>query len=268
VRRSRVKAAVFLGGGRITSALVAGLRLASSKTPIIVHDRNAKKLRQLQRQYGVFPEPDLNRAVARAGLLIVAVRPDSVRQLLASIGGIKQPLAAINVAAGISLSTLRAQLGKPVMWARAMPSPTCRVRRGLTALAYSRAMPAAARKRVHDLFASVGEVLDLSETKFDAFTVTYSVSHGYHAVATLARAAQRIGLDRRTALTAAAHAMAAGMLAWRQGDSSLEELLQEAATPGGIAACVMNALESAGYDQIVEKALRAGLATAKRNASR
>src|SRR5436305_11873797 len=113
MRRTRVKATVFVGGGRITSALVAGLRLASYKTPIIVHDRNPKKLAQLQRQYAVITEPDLNRAVASAGLLIVAVRPDSIRQLLAAIGGIERPLAAISVAAGIPLSTLHAQLGKP-----------------------------------------------------------------------------------------------------------------------------------------------------------
>jgi pyrroline-5-carboxylate reductase len=31
---------VFLGGGRITNALVAGLRLAKYDKPIIVHDRN------------------------------------------------------------------------------------------------------------------------------------------------------------------------------------------------------------------------------------
>ena len=48
-----MKAIVFLGGGRITSALVAGLRLAKYDKPIIVHDRNPGKLRQLKKQYGV-----------------------------------------------------------------------------------------------------------------------------------------------------------------------------------------------------------------------
>ena len=30
---------VFLGGGRITSAMVAGLRLARTKHKLVVHDR-------------------------------------------------------------------------------------------------------------------------------------------------------------------------------------------------------------------------------------
>ena len=53
-------AVVFLGGGRITSALLAGLRLAGFRQPIVVHDRNPHKLRQLQRLYDVQAEPDLH----------------------------------------------------------------------------------------------------------------------------------------------------------------------------------------------------------------
>ncbi len=84
----RKNAVVFLGGGRITSALLAGLRLAGFRQPVVVHDRNPHKLRQLKRQYDVQVEPDLHRAVEQAHLLIVAVRPDGVRDLLRQIGQI------------------------------------------------------------------------------------------------------------------------------------------------------------------------------------
>jgi pyrroline-5-carboxylate reductase len=77
-----MKATVFLGGGRITSALISGLRLAGYGQPIIVHDRHASKMRQLQRQFGVGAERDLQRAIAQAGLLVVAVRPDSSPRLV------------------------------------------------------------------------------------------------------------------------------------------------------------------------------------------
>ena len=41
----RTKATVFLGGGRITGALAAGLRLAGYEREIIVYDRNPEKVR-------------------------------------------------------------------------------------------------------------------------------------------------------------------------------------------------------------------------------
>jgi len=261
-----MSAIVFLGGGRITSALLAGLRLAQYKQPIIVHDIDLQKLRDLQRAYGVEVESDLRRAVNEAKLLIIAVRPDSVGQLLRHINFVDWPLGAVSLAAGVPLSTLRADLRPPVCWARAMPSPTCRSGRGLTAVTFGRNFPPRCQREVCQLFSAVGPVLEIPESKFDAFTATYSCSHGYHALATLAAAAKKIGLDHQTALTAAAHALADGIAAWRDSDTSLDALIHEAATPGGIAAAVMNAMDRAGYARVVQKGLEAGRKRAQKNA--
>jgi pyrroline-5-carboxylate reductase len=263
-----VKATVFLGGGRITAALVAGLRLAKYDKPIIVHDCHPGKLRQLKKQYGVAVEPNLHRAVEQARLLIIAVRPDSVSDLLREIGNLDRPLSAISLAAGIPLSKLRARLGPPVRWVRAMPSPVCRSGRGLTALTFGRTFSRNAKREVKGLFEKAGTVLEIPESRFDAFTVTYSSSHGYHALATLAASAQRLGLNRKTALTAAAHALADGILSWREGKIPLAQLLNEAATPGGIAAMAMSAMDASGYERIIQQGLRAGMARARTNARR
>jgi pyrroline-5-carboxylate reductase len=265
-----LKATVFLGGGRITSALLSGLRLAEFSRPIVVHDRHAEKLQQLKRQYGVTVEPDLHRAVESAHILIIAVRPDSVRELLKQIGPrcVRRRLTAVSLAAGIPLSKLQVGLGPLVRWARAMPSPVCRSGQGLTALTFGRGISIAARAEVRDLFGLVGSVLEIPETRFDAFTVTFSSSHGYHALAALINAAEAVGLDRKTARVAAAHALADGIAAWRAGDLPLDELLQEAATPGGTAAAVMASLNHAGYPRIVARGLRAGIRQAGKNAGR
>lgn len=266
MRRTCVRATVFLGGGRITSALVAGLRLAGYPKPIMVHDRHPGKLRRLRRQYGILAETGLHRAVARADLLIIAVRPGSVFELLREIGAVKRQVPAVSLAAGIPLAKLRAKLGSPVRWARAMPSPVCRTGRGLTAITFDRRFPAAGHRQIRALFAQVGPVLELPESKFDAFTVTYSCSHGYHALQALAEAAAKLGLDRKAAFTAAAHALADGIVSWRAGKVPLKNLLHEAATPGGIAATVMDAMNAGGYARVVERGLRAGLVRARANA--
>src|SRR5260370_33955135 len=87
---------VFLGGGRITSAMLAGLRLAKTGHRLIVHDRNPSKLRDLKKRYAVAVEPDLNSAVKQAGGLIVAGRPTPVREVLRAIdnpiGNMHRPL--------------------------------------------------------------------------------------------------------------------------------------------------------------------------------
>jgi pyrroline-5-carboxylate reductase len=270
-----MKAIVFLGGGRITSALLAGLKRASYKEPIVVHDRNAHKLRALKKEFGVAVELDLARAIAEADLLMISVRPSDVMTVLAQVGQAianekgrlaARPLLACSLAAGTPLKKLKAGLGPPVRWARAMPSPVARTRRGLTAVAYEPRFPPRGRKRIKDFFTNVSPVLEIAEKKFDVFTATYSCSHGYHALAALVKAARKLGLDRKTAFIAAAHGLADGIVSWREDNAVLEQLLHEAATPGGISATVMKTMDDHGFVKAVERGLRAGVARARKNA--
>jgi pyrroline-5-carboxylate reductase len=148
----------------------------------------------------------------------------------------------------------------------AMPSPVCRIGHGLTAVAYDRGVSLADRRRVREFFELVGPVLEIPEARFDAFSGAYSPSHGYHALATLAAAAEAAGLDRKTALTAGAHAFAEAILYWRESGQTLAELLREAATPGGIAAATLEAMKRYGYEKAVAEGLRAGIRRARLNA--
>lgn len=263
-----MKATVFLGGGRITAALLAGLRLARYKEPIVVHDRNPHKRRALEKEFDVEADGDLLDVIARARLLIVAVRPGDVAAVLGNLQEVsrKTNFLACSLAAGIPLKSLRQMLGPPVRWARAMPSPVARFGRGLTALTFPLHLPQSDRTLVWNLFAQVGAVVEVPERQFDAFTVSYSASHGYHALAALARAARELGLDEKMARVATAHALGDAIVAWRDGNESLEVLLREAATPGGIAATVMNSMDNAGYQKIIGRALKAGVLRAQQNA--
>lgn len=263
-----MKATVFLGGGRIAAALMAGLRLAKYRAPVIVHDRNPHKLRALKKEFGVAVEPDLLRAVRHARLLIIAVRPGDVESVLSGVQEQRgnSRVVACSLAAGIPLANLRKMLGPPVRWARAMPSPVARFGRGLTGLTFPSRFPRADRALVRNFFSQVGEVVEIPERQFDAFTVTYSVSHGYHALDAMARAAHSLGLDEKMARVAAAHALGDAILAWRDGEESLDALLVEAATPAGIAATVMNSMDGDGYQKIVRRALMAGVTRARQNA--
>jgi pyrroline-5-carboxylate reductase len=262
-------AITFLGGGRITGALAAGLRLAGDRREIVVYDRHPEKARALRRESRVEIARDLKSAVQRAGILIIAVRPGSVKEMLAEVAacGAVPPKVCVGLAAGIPLRNLQAWLAG-VRWVRAMPSPVCRIGRGFTPVAFDRGVQSRDRARVRELFARVGVVVEIAERQMDAITAAASPTHGYHALANLAKAAQDAGLDGRTALAAAAHALADGISYWREIRGELSELLKEAATPGGIAAATMAAMDQAGYGRVMARGLAAGMRQAKWNAGR
>ncbi len=264
-----MKATVFLGGGHITGALAAGLRLAGDDRRIVVYDRHPEKVRMLGRESRVEIARDLKSAVERAGILFVAVRPGSVKGMLGEVVacGAGVPRLCISLAAGIPIRNLRTWL-PGAKWARAMPSPVCRIGRGLTPVCFDRSVAKGERGLARALFESVGAVLDLPESQFDAMTAASSPTHGYHALAHLAKVAQSAGLSGKTALIAAAHALSDGIEYWRQSGASVEELLLEAATPGGIAAATMAAMNKAGFQRAVARGIRAGVAQARRNAKR
>jgi pyrroline-5-carboxylate reductase len=265
-----MKATVFLGGGRITGALTAGLRLAGDRRRIVVYDRNPEKLRALRKESRIEIAPNLKWAVANAALLIIAVRPGSVQDMLREVlgCGAAPPSLCVSLAAGIPFRNLRKWLGTPVRWVRAMPSPVCRIGRGLTPVTFDRGVANSDRIGIRKLFALVGPVIDLPESQMDAITATHSPTHGYHALAHLAEAAQRAGLNRKAAVLAAAHALSDGIAYWRESKLELDELLHEAATPGGIAAATMAAMDQAGYARVVRQGLAAGIAQARRNANK
>jgi hypothetical protein len=171
-----VNSAVFIGGGRITSALIAGLRKAKHKGAITVHDRNPEKLRALKRDFGVAIEPDLCAAVARADMLILAVRPNSIAETLDSIACFARtsnPLV-VSLAAGVPLKNLRPHVKPWLRWSRALPSPLCRIRRGLTAVAFDQKLSRHDREHVRKFFGQVGRVLEMPESRLDVFNAAYS----------------------------------------------------------------------------------------------
>lgn len=260
-------AILFLGAGRITSALAAGLRLAGDQRRLIAYDRHLDKLRALKRESRVDVVPDLEAAIEIADMLVIAVRPASVKEMLGEVAacGSKPPELCVSLAAGIPLKILRACL-RSVHWVRAMPSPVCRIGKGLTPLSFDRTVTKTERAQVRQFFGQVGPVLVIPERQMDVITATHSPTYGYHALATLAKSAEKAGLDRETALIAAAHALSDGITYWRESGVKLDDLLHEAATPGGIAAATIQAMDKSGYRRAIEQGLKAGLRRARQNA--
>jgi len=115
----------FIGAGNMASSLIGGL-LANGKTPTNIHiaDANPEQLSTLQQRFAVTVCQSNNAATEAADILILAVKPQGLKQVAEEIRDSvqsKQPLV-ISIAAGVQAKDINRWLGNNVAIVRTMPN--------------------------------------------------------------------------------------------------------------------------------------------------
>jgi len=262
-----------VGFGRMAQALLLPL-IESGQVPATavraVVGTVASAVR-LEAEYGLAVSTDPTGAW-QAPVVLLAVKP----QLLAAaaeaapgrvpcgagaVGG-ERPLL-ISVLAGVTLARLQALFpGHRIV--RAVPNTPALVRQGLTGLAWGEGIPAEQQLWVRQLFAQVGEVLDLPESQLDAFLALTSSGPAYVALVAEAMAdgAVAAGLPRALALRLAHRTLAGTAALLQEQELHPAQLKDMVASPGGTTIAGLRQLERAGVRSALIEAV---LAAAERS---
>ncbi|MCP9792133.1 pyrroline-5-carboxylate reductase [Vulcanococcus limneticus Candia 3F8] len=213
----------------------------------------------------------------RAPVLLLAVKPQLLDTVAASVpmDGLRDPGPAatgatatpkpllISVLAGVTLARLQRLFpGHRVV--RAVPNTPCLVRAGLTGLAWGEGIEPATRAWVGQLFAQVGEVLELPEPQLDGFLALTSSGPAFVALVAEAMAdgAVAAGLPRALAHHLA-HRTLAGTAALLHGQELHPGQLKDMVTsPAGTTIAGIRQLESRGVRSALIEAV---LAAAERS---
>jgi len=197
-------------------------------------------------------KPQLLAAAAEAarGISWVGAAADpSAAALGATLGGAgagERPLL-ISVLAGVTLARLQA-LFPAHRIVRAVPNTPALVRQGLTGLAWGEGISAEQQLWVRQLFAQVGEVLDLPESQLDAFLALTSSGPAFVALVAEAMAdgAVAAGLPRALALRLAHRTLAGTAALLQEQVLHPAQLKDMVASPGGTTIAGLRELERAG----------------------
>ena len=192
----------------------------------------------------------------QAPVVLLAVKPQLLAAAVeaalgvtpggASAVGGERPLL-ISVLAGVTLARLQA-LFPAHRIVRAVPNTPALVRQGLTGLAWGEGIPAEQQLWVRQLFAQVGEVLDLPETQLDAFLALTSSGPAYVALVAEAMAdgAVAAGLPRALALRLAHRTLAGTAALLQEQELHPAQLKDMVASPGGTTIAGLRQLERSG----------------------
>ena len=203
-----------------------------------------------------------------APVLLLAVKP----QLLDAVAAAAPPAAAeagaeppllLSVLAGVALARLQ-QLFPGHRIVRAVPNTPCLVRAGLTALAWGEGVTPEQKAWVRQLFAQVGEVLELPEAQLDGFLALTSSGPAFVALVAEAMAdgAVAAGLPRAMAHHLAHRTLAGTAALLHEQELHPGQLKDMVTSPAGTTIAGIRQLERSGLRSALIEAV---LAAAERS---
>lgn len=250
-------------------AIVAGLIAArvAQTSDISVADPDEARRAHLSASYGVEAVPDGSKIVGSAGVIILAVKPQSIDPIVASwSSSLTDPMpVVVSIAAGVPCGRLEALLppGTPVV--RVMPNTPATIGEGVSAVsagAHARDDHVAVAV---ELFSALGKVFVVEEGLQDAVTAVSGSGPAYVAIfiEALARAGERHGLGADAAYVIALQTVRGTvdlLLCTGQGP---RELIDAVSSPGGTTIAARTVLEAGRFADIVAEAVDAAVARSK-----
>src|SRR5690348_13845062 len=158
--------AAFVGGGNMGGALIRGL-IARGLPPqqISVGEAHQQRRITLADELGVHVTADNREAVARADVVVLAVKPQDMAgtvQALADVFAQRQPLV-LSIAAGIRLADIVSWCRSQISVVRAMPNRPALNNAGATALFAPVSISDAHRSLAESVLGAVGTTVWVKE---------------------------------------------------------------------------------------------------------
>jgi pyrroline-5-carboxylate reductase len=264
----------LLGAGSMGRAILSGLVApgVSVDGGIRVTNRSAERAAELAdlpgvTAYATESDPEANRAaVDGAAVVLVAVKPAMVPDLLHEIGASLTPGAVVvSVAAGVTVETFEELLPESVAVVRSMPNTPAVVRKAVTGISPGTRSDADDLALVRALFETVGEVVEVPESQLDALSTISGSGPAYvfYLIEQLTAAAIGKGFTpEQAAQLVNGTFLGASELLVTSGEDPAE-LRRRVTSPGGTTQQAVTVLESAHLTDLFTRATDAALARAR-----
>jgi len=240
----------FLGAGNMAGALIKGLLHSHAVGPkaIVASDVREERLAQLAKEHGIETTTDNHALVRGVDVVVLAVKPQAIDKVLASIENDVAQKLVISVAAGVPLIALEARLAAGTRVVRSMPNTAAIVLAGATAIAPGTHAGDEDVAVARALFQAVGAVVTLEEAQLDAVTGLSGSGPAYVMlmIEALADGGVKVGLHRDTALLLAAQTVFGSAKLLLETGEHPGRLKDMVTSPGGTAIAGLHTLESGG----------------------
>ena len=248
----------IIGGGNLGTAIAEGLLKSKfcKAADITITKRNITTLKALSDK-GVFVTANNNEAVKKSELVLLAVKPFQVADVIA---GLKKDLGTkhvlVSVITGVSLQDLNEMVKKKIPVFRAMPNTAIAIQESMTCISSSNATPAQIQF-VKQLFETLGRVTLIEDKLMDAATVLGACGTAYamRYIRANIQGGIEIGFDSVTANLIAAQTVKGAAELLLQKGTHPEQEIDKVTTPKGCTIAGLNEIEHQGFSSSLIKGI-------------
>ena len=256
----------FIGGGNMASAIIGGLlRQGVPVDHIDVVEPWAEARAALQKSFGISALEQPGAALARANLVVWAVKPQTFKDAALQTAAHTAQALHLSVAAGIRSDSIAQWLGTDCV-VRAMPNTPALVGKGMTGLFARPGVSDAQRQLVEQVVATTGAHLWVDkESLLDAVTALSGSGPAYvfYFLEAMTQAGVDMGLTPEQAHELSVGTFVGASELARRSDETPAVLRQRVTSKGGTTHAAIESMQQAGVGALYQKALRAAEARAR-----
>ena len=249
----------FIGGGNMAQALIGGLIARGLPPTRITVSDPVEQVRDLLKEKDVHVTEDNLAAIAQADIVVFAVKPQVLAQVLRPLYGQFDDKLVISIVAGAEIATISELLGTERV-VRVMPNTPALVQTGAHGLYATEQVNSTDRELASQVLAATGLTIWVnSEAQIDAVTAVSGSGPAYffYLMESMIRAGKNLGLDEKvaTALTLQT-ALGAAQMAITSSNTPAE-LRKNVTSPNGTTQAAIEVFDHAQISQNIQAALAA-----------
>jgi pyrroline-5-carboxylate reductase len=250
----------FIGGGNMACALIGGLIAQGWKAGDIgVVELDPAKRQQLQADFGVAVSDQLP-GVATADIVVLAVKPQQLRDIAIFLGSLLRNQLVVSIAAGIRSGDLIRWLGGYNAVIRVMPNTPAQIRYGVSAMFAAPGVSEEQRKQAENILGAVGSTVWLDEeAQMDAVTAVSGSGPAYvfYFIEAMQQAALELGLSSQQARDLSLQTFLGASQLALQSTENPDVLRAQVTSKGGTTERALLSMETAGIKNAIVQALHA-----------
>ena len=258
---SKMKLA-FIGGGKMAEAIINGVITGglAGGPDIAVGEPVPARRDHLTGAFGVTALEDNLESVGAADLVVLAVKPQDLGQVMGQLKGRLEPRqAALSIVAGARMDTLTGGLEHPSV-VRVMPNTPAQIGCGMSLWTCSSAVDGSLRALTKSVLGSIGEEIYVSDEKYMDMATALSASgpaYVFTFIEAMIDAGVYVGLPRDMARTLVLQTVYGSTKLVMETGEHPAQLRDMVVSPGGTTAEALRVLEQQGVPAAVISAVDA-----------